>query len=521
LKGPNSRILEHYVAGQGQSFKVRISMTLALVAANTIIFGWQIKVAAETKKLRDEPVVIEARELIQANKVGEAEAKLGAALRKFPDDDGTRLLHADTLYQLGRNHFAADEIKIVLEHDPNNAEAVLLSGKIFQNMRHAGEAIAAYKKFQTLKPDDQRSQQYGALIGILESESKQAAQKREDTGDDYLAAVAGSNLLKWNIEKPISVYVKDGSDVEGYRPEFEESLRQAFDEWNKASDGKIKFVFIQNPGTAQMSVNWTNDLHAPALTAEAGTARTSFGSTGIENAEISLLTVDPLKDGPLGKNQVFNTCLHEIGHALGLQGHSPHPEDIMNGQLSVQQGLSARDIRTINALYCDKTAEVRKILDKDEYGRPLPPSVLCQRHVQEGCVAAGNNQFEKAIAEFEAALKIDPKQERAREGIAIVFNNMAVEKDTSTDKAIELFRKALYWDPTFDVARSNLNSYLQSLGLDPKSFAARVKLAEQLLDKHDTRGAIVEYTEALIYKDDAAIRKKLETLQSGKALSSN
>lgn len=492
----------------------------ALLASNILSGGWQIKVFAETKKVREDPIVVEARTLIEANKVADAEAKLAAALRSNLANDSIRMLHADTLYQLGRFHFAADEIKVVLEHEPNNAEAVLLSGKIFQSMRHSVEAIEAYKKFQLLKPDDPRSQQYGALIVVLETEARNAAQKRhtENSGDDYLAAVAGSNLLRWKADKPITVYVKDGTGVEGYRTEYEESLRQAFDEWTEATAGKIKFLFVTDPSTAQMSVLWTNDLHAPAMTAEAGIARTSFGGNGIENAEISLLTLDPLKDGPLGKNRLFNTCLHEIGHALGLQGHSPYPEDIMSGTLIVQQGLSPRDIRTINRLYSNATVEERKLPDKDEYGRPLPPAVLCQRHVQEGSIAAGNNQFEKAITEFEAALKIDPKQERAREGIAIAYNNMAIEKDTNSDKAVELFRKALYWDPTCDVARGNLNSYLQSMGMNPKSFDVRVKLAEKCLEQKDTRGAIVEYTEALIYKADDAIRRKLETLQAGKAL---
>lgn len=486
---------------------------IALVSACTIGLagGWQCTALAVKK---EDPIATETRALMEANKKEEAQAKLAAALRKYPDDDNLRLLHAEVLYSLGRFHFSADETKVVLEHQPENAEAVLLSGKALQSMRRRAQAIAAYKKFQALKPDDPRSGQYAALITVLESESAQWDKRKTAPGDDYLAAVAGSNLLSWKIDKPISVYVKDGTGVEGYRADFEESLRQAFDEWSDATDGKLKFVFIQDPSTAQMTVTWTNDLHAPALTPEAGLAKTSFGTNGIENAEILLLTLDPLKDGPLGKNRMFNTCLHEIGHALGLQGHSPHEDDIMSSQLGVQQGLSPRDVRTINALYGDKSAQTRQLPDKDEYGRPLPASVICERHVQEGYIAASNNQFEKAITEFEAALKIDPKNEKARESIAISLNNMAILNDSHSDKAIELFRSALFWDPAYDTARRNLNSYLQSKGIEPTSFDVRVKLAEQCLAKHDTRGAVVEYTEALIYKADEATKKKRDSLQT-------
>jgi tetratricopeptide (TPR) repeat protein len=484
----------------------------ALAGTIFIVNGWHSAIFAAKK---EDPLAAEVRALMDANKIEEAQAKLAAALRNYPDDDNLRLLHADALYRLGRFHFAADETKKVLEQKPDNAEAVLLNGKALQSMRQRVQAIAAYKKFQSLKPDDPRSQQYAALISVLESEEAQSAKKKSTaSGDNYLAAVAGSNLLSWKTDAPISVYVKDGTGVEGYRADFEESLRQAFDEWSEATDGKLRFDFIQDPSIAKMTVTWTNDLHAPELTPEAGLAKTSFGTHGIENAEILLLTVDPLKDGPLGKNRMFNTCLHEIGHALGLQGHSPHEDDIMSSQLSVQQGLSPRDIRTINALYGEKSGQTRQLPDKDEYGRPLPATVICERHVQEGYIAASNYQYEKAVAEFEAALKIDPKNEKARESIAISLNNMAIENDTHADKAIELFRNALFWDPAFDAARKNLNASLHNKGIEPASFDMRIKLAEQCLAKHDTRGAIVEYTEALIYKADEATKKKRDALQA-------
>ena len=40
----------------------------------------------------------------------------------------------------------------------------------------------------------------------------------------------------------------------------------------------------------------------------------------------------------------------KLGTRLGLQGHSPHEDDIMYPSLSSQQGLSPRDINTMLAL---------------------------------------------------------------------------------------------------------------------------------------------------------------------------
>ena len=50
------------------------------------------------------------------------------------------------------------------------------------------------------------------------------------------------------------------------------------------------------------------------------------------------------------KEQVSRLVLHELGHAIGIWGHSKDPNDIMYTHPIVSQ-LSPRDIHTVRRLY--------------------------------------------------------------------------------------------------------------------------------------------------------------------------
>src|SRR5262249_39931125 len=134
---------------------------------------------------------------------------------------------------------------------------------------------------------------------------------------NYLGDVTAGGIFRWPDNRiPVTVFIKAGNKIPGYRPEFDETLRQSFDDWTQATNGKFPFKIVDDPAQAEITVTWTDDMHAPALQAEAGLAQLESDGKGIDKAEITLLTVDPFKEGPLGNNLLHNVCLHEIGHAL-------------------------------------------------------------------------------------------------------------------------------------------------------------------------------------------------------------
>ena len=65
-------------------------------------------------------------------------------------------------------------------------------------------------------------------------------------------------------------------------------------------------------------------------------------------------------------DEIHETVLHEMGHALGLMGHSDDPNDIMFPSVThrTEKGLSDRDRRTLAALYEHGNRQIRGRRDR-------------------------------------------------------------------------------------------------------------------------------------------------------------
>ncbi|MFX5214495.1 matrixin family metalloprotease, partial [Acinetobacter baumannii] len=80
---------------------------------------------------------------------------------------------------------------------------------------------------------------------------------------------------------------------------------------------------------ASIKVLWTDKVSDLKNVAESGEAKLFLDQNSIKNAEIWLLT-QPINKSMVLTDNVFRlVALHEIGHALGLSGHTTNPDDIM------------------------------------------------------------------------------------------------------------------------------------------------------------------------------------------------
>jgi predicted Zn-dependent protease len=143
------------------------------------------------------------------------------------------------------------------------------------------------------------------------------------------------------------VYVPGGAT-------YKNMVANAFNKWSSASGGKINWTMTNSPSGADYTFSWTNSQREVAAGTEAGLTTTDTVSNGygetIERAHTSVLT--RYNGRPLSNAAIAETVLHEIGHGLGLEGHSSNPRDIMYyAATSGQGGLTARDMNTISKLY--------------------------------------------------------------------------------------------------------------------------------------------------------------------------
>jgi Matrixin. len=172
--------------------------------------------------------------------------------------------------------------------------------------------------------------------------------------DNYLKELKGQ-IMKWPASRmPIKVFIASGSSVPGYKLSFDSVLRQSFAEWSEASNGLVTFQFVPNEAAANLVCSWTNDPGTMKNRRRGRRDKYIRRPPGYRARLDKVLTVPLVQALPVTDNFLKQTCLHEIGHALGFGGHTNNKSDTMffTIRLSDQPpSLSARDKRSIQLLY--------------------------------------------------------------------------------------------------------------------------------------------------------------------------
>ncbi|MCA9841149.1 MAG: matrixin family metalloprotease [Cyanobacteria bacterium HKST-UBA03] len=136
--------------------------------------------------------------------------------------------------------------------------------------------------------------------------------------------------------------------------------RWAMAQWNRALEGQVPLRLEPafNAQDADILVQFASKFpddaaHASARQAGGVSHIQTFTHMMVEN-RIVIVLAQP--DGtPFSPLQIQTALLHEFGHALGINGHSPYPDDVMskhgNGDSSNSGHISPRDVATLKALY--------------------------------------------------------------------------------------------------------------------------------------------------------------------------
>ncbi|MDD3150463.1 MAG: matrixin family metalloprotease [Candidatus Gastranaerophilales bacterium] len=203
-------------------------------------------------------------------------------------------------------------------------------------------------------------------------------------------------------QMPIKIFIDD-ADCKIYKKFYKDSLKEAFNEWTKASEGTIEFDFTNNPQKANIVVEWNDnfedfpwrpELKKTDINQEEKKAKYRKANVFIKVGSVAAMAAGALIGVPvlgsigsigggvaspilqykgMGENSYQKTvkictsqteglsdeqaklsikqiATHQIGHAIGIIGHSPDPNDIMAENFTAVN-LSARDINTIKYIY--------------------------------------------------------------------------------------------------------------------------------------------------------------------------
>ncbi len=146
-------------------------------------------------------------------------------------------------------------------------------------------------------------------------------------------------LLYWEVF-PVRVYfVRD----EYYSELLRMYALNGFTQWVEASANKIRFVEVENPDDAQITVRFD-----PQSTGGLTTYSYYPSSGQLVKAEIK---VGIASSNPV---DIQSISAHEFGHALGIAGHSSNPNDMMYPTFVSNRPLQVteQDFNTLRTAYC-------------------------------------------------------------------------------------------------------------------------------------------------------------------------
>ncbi len=150
----------------------------------------------------------------------------------------------------------------------------------------------------------------------------------------------------WKLNKRITVWVQPSP--------YRQDIYNAFREWMVAAGGCLRFVDANTEKNADIKVYFVSDI--PDSPKAQGV--TTFRAQGkyMVSATIRIQYTNQYNSKiRISDKKVYGVAIHEIGHALGLNGHTKDLNDVMYPTTQFTQvGVhpSARDVATIRTLYC-------------------------------------------------------------------------------------------------------------------------------------------------------------------------
>ena len=184
-------------------------------------------------------------------------------------------------------------------------------------------------------------------------------------GNNYIEqAPSDANIIRWNKNSfPLKVYIdtKKLSDLPEY---YTSAVSRALSQWDKSVDF-VSFINADKKSDAQILIVF--DKMPENICDESGICKFVVGYTSpkISGHKLKNMSITIYDKNPRGEyfsdKEVYNTVLHEMGHALGIMGHSYSTDDLMYLQT---QGndiftpyredfhyLSGNDVNTLKLLY--------------------------------------------------------------------------------------------------------------------------------------------------------------------------
>lgn len=315
------------------------------------------------------------------------------------------------------------------------------------------------------------------------------------------------NIIRWQLSSsPIKVYVEP-INFSNSAVLYNKAIINSLNAWSEASKGRIGFCLVESTEDAQIKIFWEKNINKNASTKGnklyfSGFASPEYFGKQLIFTQIKFNVYDNMGN-PIPLSYFERGLTHELGHALGIMGHSDNKYDIMYPFVNIlTKSLSNRDKETINILY--NTEPDISNFDKDK-------KINSNR-----IITSKEQRIDREISRFKQEIRSYPSA-------FLSYNNLglAYQEKGQLDKAIECYKKAIMINNKFDDAYTNLGEVYRkkklydlsivildkAINLNPSSAYAYNNLGNvyYMMNRYDL--AIINYEKALSIKTDLACAK--------------
>lgn len=210
---------------------------------------------------------------------------------------------------------------------------------IVQNEKHYLEIVENSKK--TIEQIDKTLDEIKAIKTKGYSKEQTA---RLDIGNYYMDL---TDTIRWQNPKNITVFIEEDSK--------KELFKNGFEQWDKNLYNMINFKLTEDKANADITCYYVDKFDG----SEGGYTDWKYiiknNKKYFKKANIRVAKHSPYDGSKLSDKQIYSIILHEIGHALGIGGHSKSKGDIMyfstEGYLNETGMISKRDVNTVKKIY--------------------------------------------------------------------------------------------------------------------------------------------------------------------------
>lgn len=339
--------------------------------------------------------------------------------------------HGVALYKQGRYAQAISVLNQAIQENGNNPLSMFYLGLAYSKQGNLSAARSAFENVIQMTADTDplakkarnniTALTNNQIVNVSSAAKASTVMKAvaSNNGNNYLSSVIpNGQIIRFNEKSmPLRVYIADGRNVPGWIPSMKSIATGAMASWQRVTGNKLRFVTVGREAEAHIVVRWQREFKDNIV----GVSPLQTVGNTIVQSDVTLALYYPGSNQMIPMADMQGIAIHEFGHAIGLRGHSPYPQDIMYFSMNQQQRntLSQRDINTINALY--KIAADVKNSDMSAQNTQSYYQ-LCDLAIK----ANQAKQTERAIAYYRQAIRLSNSQPEAKYNLAVTLYNLGL-----------------------------------------------------------------------------------------------